>query len=644
MKQMRFLGFLPAFCLLAFASAIHADGECDQGLSLGSASGEFGETVAIGVTLDSDSDVQGLVAAADWSAAVATGLSIDGGAALVGAEIVESRIEDSYFVLGVVIDVNGQGPDSIPAGAGIDVATLSLVCGAGDGGGAVSSPIEFRNGSYATIDGGPLLDNILVIGGLSIGPSDGLCLSAGEVRCTPPPDRLTAADGGNPADGVEACGSASVLMTNNRPVEGFVVALCLRGTGLTVGAVDLGSASAAADFFEVEIADPSLGFAAGVVIDLLDPFVAEFAIPVGSNQEVLSVTYCCPDRPVTTPPEDHALDLCDGELGDPLKDNILVIEGQSIGVSDDLRLDDGVFTCSYIQVLVGETEFHCSARDGGALSASAGSEVEVCFGIVTREDEAVGHAQSDHIQGFSMAVTFCDDLTCQENLDISGTILEALGAEFVSIQCDNDSGDGDGREIIIGVLIDALPPFEGATIAPAPDVQPIGYVTFDVNADAECGSCCPIEFTDGINGNGRVPIKNLVSAENKSRSPAAFFNCCVEVLGEESFYRGDCNFSLGGSMAVDIADAAAVVSHLFMPGSWNFQPGCLDACDCNDDGRVDLADSICILQYLFQGGRTPPSPGPGWDPDNQVETGVGNDPTDDKLGCPDGQACELVGD
>jgi hypothetical protein len=646
MKQMRFLGFLPAFCLLAFATAVHADGECPRALELGSASGEFGEVVAIAVTIDSDSDVQGVVMAADWSAAVATGVSLDAGAALTDpeAEVVAIRIENDYFVLGVVVDTDGQGPDSIPAGADVDIATLSLLCGAGDGGGAVSSAIEFRNSTYAAVDGGPALDNIMVIGGLSIGMSDALCLQGGEVRCTPPPDRLTAADGGNAADGSAACGNASVLMTNNQPVEGFVVALCLRGTGLTLDSVALGAAAAAADFFEVE-EDAALGFAAGVVIDLLDPFVADFAIPVGSNQEILSVSYCCPERATTSPPEDHALDLCDGELGEPLKDNILVIEGQSIGVSDDLRLDDGVFTCSYLQVEPpGETEFHCSARDGGDLSASAGAEVEVCFGILVAEDDAVGHAQPDHIQGFSMAVTFCNDLTCQESLDISGTILEALGAEFVSLQCDNDSGDGDGKELIIGVLIDALPPFDGATIAPGPDVQPIGYITFDVSSDAECGSVCPIEFVDGINGVGRVPIKNLVSAENKSRSPAALHHCGVEILGEPHFFRGDCNFSLGGSMAVDIADAAAVVSHLFLPGSWNFQPGCLDACDCNDDGRVDLADSICILQYLFQGGRTPPSPGTGWDPENQEETGVGPDPTDDKLGCPDGQACELIGD
>lgn len=56
------------------------------------------------------------------------------------------------------------------------------------------------------------------------------------------------------------------------------------------------------------------------------------------------------------------------------------------------------------------------------------------------------------------------------------------------------------------------------------------------------------------------------------------------------------------------------MSFLFLPGSWNFQPVCLDACDCNDHGRVVLADTVCILLFLFQFGRFPPTPGQGVGP------------------------------
>jgi len=99
-----------------------------------------------------------------------------------------------------------------------------------------------------------------------------------------------------------------------------------------------------------------------------------------------------------------------------------------------------------------------------------------------------------------------------ETFDVSGTIVEAIGAEFISAQADNDPNDGDGCEIIIGVLVDALPPFDGKTIPPIPTLQRVGCLQFEVNNDTRlCGTCCDIKFTDGVNGRGKVPIKNLIS-------------------------------------------------------------------------------------------------------------------------------------
>ena len=194
-----------------------------------------------------------------------------------------------------------------------------------------------------------------------------------------------------------------------------------------------------------------------------------------------------------------------------------------------------------------------------------------------------------------------------------------------------------------------VPPFDGATIPPAPKAQLMGCVTFTVKADAACGSCCPVEFTDGVNGPGKVPINNLISVENISVAPLELVNCELCVVDEPKFFRGDCNFSGGsgddGSLAVDIADAAMVVSFLFAPGLYKPEPPCLDACDCNDDGRIDLADAVCILRYLFQQGEFPPEPGPGYretgnpNPDNVEPSEAGVDPTLDLLDCEAGTGC-----
>ena len=58
---------------------------------------------------------------------------------------------------------------------------------------------------------------------------------------------------------------------------------------------------------------------------------------------------------------------------------------------------------------------------------------------------------------------------------------------------------------------------------------------------------------------------------------------------------------------------------------------CEDACDCNDDGQFNLADTICILSSLFGSNPIQPvAPYPN----------CGTDPTDtDALGCAAFMSC-----
>ena len=231
----------------------------------------------------------------------------------------------------------------------------------------------------------------------------------------------------------------------------------------------------------------------------------------------------------------------------------------------------------------------------------------------------------------------CDTLRATNTLDVSGTVLEAVGADFLSVQTDNDPEDGDGCELVIGLLVDALPPFDGATIPPMPGFQSVGCVPFTVDENATCGLACDVTFEDGLNGNGKVPVKNLVSVENLARTPQ-LINCSLNVVPDAVFFRGDCNFSgQGMGMAVDIADVAAVVSFLAQDDTWVFEPPCHDACDCNDDGEINLADAVCTIGYILE-NQIPPAPGPGLiiSEGGALPTEPGFDPTDDKLGCSGG--------
>jgi hypothetical protein len=120
-----------------------------------------------------------------------------------------------------------------------------------------------------------------------------------------------------------------------------------------------------------------------------------------------------------------------------------------------------------------------------------------------------------------------------------------------------------------------------------------------------------------------------VSVHNASRSnsdlsfnpvlvpiyPAREVNC-VGML------RGDVN----DDGQVDIADSVGLLARLFAGGQ---APPCLDAADANDDGAVDLSDAIRILIYLFDVGDTLPEPGGA----------CGPDPTPDVLGACSSSVC-----
>ncbi len=73
--------------------------------------------------------------------------------------------------------------------------------------------------------------------------------------------------------------------------------------------------------------------------------------------------------------------------------------------------------------------------------------------------------------------------------------------------------------------------------------------------------------------------------------------------GGEPFVRGNAN----DDDRVDIADVVFTLSFLFRSGP---SPACEDAADANDDGLIDLGDPLYTAGYLFFNGSPPPRPGP----------------------------------
>jgi hypothetical protein len=86
---------------------------------------------------------------------------------------------------------------------------------------------------------------------------------------------------------------------------------------------------------------------------------------------------------------------------------------------------------------------------------------------------------------------------------------------------------------------------------------------------------------------------------------------------EHLFRRGDAN----SDDEVDISDVVTILSSLFLGIGI---PMCHDAADVDDSGAVDISDPVFLLQFLFNRGDVPPSPGP-------FQPGI--DVTEDRLDC-----------
>jgi uncharacterized protein YkvS len=329
---------------------------------------------------------------------------------------------------------------------------------------------------------------------------------------------------------------------------------------------------------------------------------------------IANFCYECQEHPLgDVDPICYSVDFCDGVLGDPLLFNVVVIGGLSL----PLAQNGGEMCC--LPAPLADTKFFCGPASGPEdedgnpvpIEGAPGDTVQICFFWCD---------PTDNIGGFQLAVCFdCCLEVVEGTFTIEDTILEAVGAEFVNHSVDNDD-DADGCSLVVGILLDALPPFEGQTVPQTAVPFRIGCIDAVICEEACDLGDLAIEFCDGATGGGEVPINNIVIIGVESIQNFVTNDCVVKIQGTPSFKRGDCNFD----EKCDLADAAAVIQSQF--GS--FDPPCDDACDTNDDGKINLADAVYILNFLFKGGDQPPAPFP--DP--------GTDPTDDDpLDCAGGQ-------
>ncbi|MEE8143290.1 MAG: hypothetical protein V3T77_09325, partial [Planctomycetota bacterium] len=130
-----------------------------------------------------------------------------------------------------------------------------------------------------------------------------------------------------------------------------------------------------------------------------------------------------------------------------------------------------------------DTEFLCGTLKGGSVGdveATPGASVPVDFFYID---------PTSNLQGYSLAICFdCTLFGIDGSFSVEDTIVEAIGAEFIGQNVDNNRDDGDGCEFVVGVLLDALPPFDGQTLPPTALPLSIGSFEFFVPEEA-CPAC-----------------------------------------------------------------------------------------------------------------------------------------------------------
>ena len=152
-------------------------------------------------------------------------------------------------------------------------------------------------------------------------------------------------------------------------------------------------------------------------------------------------------------------------------------------------------------------------------------------------------------------------------------------------------------EMIVGILLDLLPPFDRQTVPPTDTPLMIGCVSVAIPDDADCGDY-NVWFCDGATACGSVAIDNIAIINTTEQAKEfATHPCLITVVKLKEFKRGDCN----DDERCDIADSASILAWQFQ----GFVVNCEDACDINDDGKINLADAVYNLNFLFKDGAEP---------------------------------------
>ena len=380
--------------------------------------------------------------------------------------------------------------------------------------------------------------------------------------------------------------SAAVLGLSSEPISGFQIALQvdpdriqLQGFDENSGILDAVSVEFLDSF--VEETEGEAGLIA--ILDGSAPF--DGSLPATQETHLVSVLF---DADQWLIPSNQELLSLTGEVGTANLQSTILVEGAPVATD----LQNGFLSVIEQNVLIAES------TTGQAALGEVDHEIKI-------------HAfNSEDLQGFSISLVY-DPLVWEfSHVEITGTITETAGAEFVEEFSNDDQGNA-----VLGVLLDILPPYAGQVIPSTGIELEVARFYFDVQPDVFES----VETTIGFAPSPGTPVvDNVFVIGNQSVQPLTI-DTVIEVAVQNIFLRGDAD----GDLYLDLSD---VINNLvFMTGACPEcpDPTCYKALDVNDNGIIDLADGVQLVNYLYTFGPPPAAPFPE----------PGPDPTPDDLTC-----------
>ena len=272
-------------------------------------------------------------------------------------------------------------------------------------------------------------------------------------------------------------------------------------------------------------------------------------------------------------------------------------------------------------------KFHYYAdANPGSVTLSAGEAptvIAVDFSIMGEDPSEDGCEAPAPTQAFTMAVRHDEKLEAVDG-ELHDDLIAKLGGSapsFVAFNIENDSDYG-GPGWTLGVIYSEVAcPFDNQTVDYTGDKTAIGTVYYETDChdfneedfEPPLGVIDPtysaqLAFTfetltfspngpgDATNGE---PIANQVVVCGLGHTPEPH-NGSVQVFppsDDPIFRRGDC----WGDGNFDLKDPVLMLNHMFS----GTDVLCLDACDINDDGVLDMVDPIHGLMWLMGMGPPP---------------------------------------